>query len=121
MACPTAVPSMSLAGKIHRARLADDDDLDLPRVLEVAFDLAGDLLGELARLAVVDRGGCDDDPHLPPRLDGEHLLHAGELPRQLLELREPLDVRLERLAPRRTSSGSRSSSSWRGSSPAWRR
>src|SRR5260370_8323670 len=66
MACPTAVPSMSLAGKIHRARLADDDDLDLPRVLEVAFDLAADLLGELPRLAVVSRGGRPTHPHPPP-------------------------------------------------------
>src|SRR5260370_8953295 len=100
MACPTAVPSMSLAGKVHRARLADDDDLDLSRVLEVAFDLAGDLLGELARLAVVDRGGRDDDPHLPPRLDGKHLLHARKRPPHLPDLGEPFTVRFKPPPPR---------------------
>src|SRR2546422_2752801 len=55
MASPTAVPSMSLAGKIHRAGLADHHHLDLAGVLQLALDLAGDLLGQLARLAVVDR------------------------------------------------------------------
>src|SRR5438046_9605778 len=55
MASPTTAPSMSLAGKIHRAGLADHHYLDLARVLELALDLPGDLLGELARLAVVDR------------------------------------------------------------------
>src|SRR5438552_10286789 len=55
MASPTALPSMSLAGKIHRAGLADHHHLDLAGVLQLALDLAGDLLGQLARLAVVDR------------------------------------------------------------------
>src|SRR5205814_2431583 len=52
IARPTAVPSMSLAGKVHRAGLADDDDLDLSRVLQLALDLARDQVGELAGLAV---------------------------------------------------------------------
>src|SRR5712691_6819803 len=100
MAPPTAVPSMSLAGKVHRAGLADDHHLDLAGVLELALDLAGDLLGELARLAVVDRVRGHHHAHLPARLDGEHFFHARELARDLLQLGEPLDIRLERFAPR---------------------
>src|SRR5690349_3251207 len=100
IAPPMAVPSISLAGKVHRARLADHHDLDLARILEVALDLARDLLGELARLAVVDRGGGNDHAHLSAGLDREHLLHARELGGDLLELGEPFDVGLEGLAPR---------------------
>src|SRR2546426_749030 len=94
-----AVPSMSLAGKIHRARLADDDDLDLAGILQLALDLAGDLVGQLGRPAVVDGVGRHDDAHLAPRLNGEHLLDPRELTRELLQLGEALDVGLERLAP----------------------
>src|SRR2546427_3925427 len=96
---PTAAPSMILAGKIHRAGLADHHDLDLAGVLQLPLDLRGDLLGQLARLAVVDGGRRDDDAPLATRLDGEHLLDAGEPARELLELGEALDVGLERLAP----------------------
>src|SRR2546425_11512613 len=69
MVSPTAVPSMSLAGKIHRAGLADHHHLDLSGVLELALDLAADLLGEHARLAVVDRVRGPHPAYLPPRLD----------------------------------------------------
>src|SRR5947208_3999206 len=100
MASPTALPSMSLAGKIHRAGLADHHHLDLVGVLQLALDLAGDLLGQLARLAVVDRVRGHHHAHLPTRLNREHFFHAGELTRNLLQLGEPLDVRLERFAPR---------------------
>src|SRR3989454_4577728 len=100
MASPTALPSMSLAGKIHRAGLADHHHLDLAGVLQLALDLAGDLLGQLARLAVVDRVRGHHHAHLPTRLNREHLFHAGELARDLLQLGEPLDICLERLAAR---------------------
>src|SRR2546422_10769656 len=100
MASPTAAPSMSLAGKIHRASLADHHHLDLAGVLELALDLPGDLLGELARLAVVDRTRRHHDAHLPARLDREHFLHAREFPRNLLQLGEAFDVGLERFAAR---------------------
>src|SRR5438445_12837365 len=106
IASPTAAPSMILAGKIHRAGLADHHDLDLPGVLQLPLDLAGDLLRELARLAVVDGVGRDHDPDLPDCLDRVHLLDARGRARELLELRHPLDVALERLsagpAPRDT-------------------
>src|SRR5207253_4411721 len=88
IASPMAVPSMSLAGKIHRARLADDDDLDLAGILQLALDLAGDLVGQLGRPAVVDGVGRHDDPHLAPRLNREHLLDARELAGELLQLGE---------------------------------
>src|SRR5881296_3136696 len=100
MVSPTAVPSMSLAGKIHRAGLADHHHLDLSGVLELALDPAGDLLGEHAGLPVVDHVRRHHHAHLPTRLNREHFFHAGELARNLLQLGEPLDVRLERFAPR---------------------
>src|SRR5206468_1427667 len=105
-----AWPSISLAGKIHRPGLADDDHLDLAGVLELALDLAGDLIGQLARLGVVDGVRGYDDAHLASRLDREHLLHTGEVARDLLELGEPLHVRLERCAPRLASCASSFSS-----------
>src|SRR2546422_3429704 len=61
IASPTAAPSMILAGKIHRAGLADHHDLDLAGVLQLPLDLPGDLLGQLAGLAVVNGGRRDDD------------------------------------------------------------
>src|SRR5438552_10537694 len=100
IASPTAAPSMSLAGKIHRAGLADHHHLDLAGVLELALDLAGDLLRELARLAVVDRVRGHHHAHFPARLDREHLFHARKLARELLQLGEPFDIRLERFAAR---------------------
>src|SRR5205085_386876 len=57
IARPGAVPSISLPGKVHRAGLADADDLELPGLLQLTLDLARDLVGELAGLAVVDRAG----------------------------------------------------------------
>src|SRR5256886_9876172 len=97
---PTAVPSINLAGKTHRARLANHHDLDLPGVLQLALDPAGDLIRQLAGLAVVDRGRGHDHADLPTGLNGIHLLHAGELARELLQLGEALHVGFERLAAR---------------------
>src|SRR2546430_10767840 len=67
---PIAVPSINLAGKTHRARLANHHDLDLPGVLQVALDPAGDLIRQLAGLAVVDRGRGHDHADLPTGLNG---------------------------------------------------
>src|SRR4051812_35935758 len=66
----TAVPSMSrapsatsarapsgvsvLACKVHRPRLADHHDLDLPGILQLALDAPRDLLAERRRAQVVD-------------------------------------------------------------------
>ncbi len=55
IAFATAMPSISSAGKVHRPRLTDHDDLDLSRVLQLGLDAPRDLLGQLGRSGVVDR------------------------------------------------------------------
>src|SRR5512143_2003153 len=102
IAWPMAFPSMSfaLACKVHRPCLPDDDDLDLPRILQLPLDLAGDLLGQPRGLGVVHRPRGDDDAHFPPRLNRVHLLDAREFRGDLLDRRQPLDVGLEGLAAR---------------------
>src|SRR6185295_7502177 len=99
MAFATSVPSIrpALPGKIHRPCLPNDNHPDLPGILQLALDLSGDLLGELLRSGVVDRVGRHHHTHLAPRLDGEDLLDALELRRNLFELGEPLHVGLEGL------------------------
>src|SRR5256886_291795 len=97
---PMAVPSINLAGKTHRARLANHHDFDLTGVLQLALDPAGDLIRQLAGLAVVDRGRGHHHADLPTGLNGIHLLHAGELARELLQLGEALHVGFERLTAR---------------------
>src|SRR5262245_61922950 len=51
-----------LLGILHGARLADHDDFDLARVLQLALDLARDLGGEDRRLLVRDRLVLHHDP-----------------------------------------------------------
>src|SRR5438132_6057747 len=97
---PMAVPSISLAGKAHRAGFANHHDLDLTGVLQLALDPAGDLIRQLAGLAVVHRGWGHDHADFPTGLNGIHLLHARKLAGELLQLREALHVGLERLAAR---------------------
>src|SRR5437773_11177943 len=97
---PMAVPSISLAGKAHRARFANHHDLDLTGILQLALDPAGDLIRQLTGLAVVDGGRGHDHAYLPTGLNGVHLLHAGELARELLQLGEALHIGFERLAAR---------------------
>src|SRR2546429_8064112 len=83
---PMAVPSISLAGKAHRARFANHHDLDLTGVLQLALDPAGDLIRQLTGLAVVDGGRGHDHADLPTGLNGLHLLPRGKLPRELPHL-----------------------------------
>src|SRR5258708_5498824 len=97
---PGRVPSISLGGIAHRARLADHDDPDVPRILQLGLDFLSDLLGQLRRLGVVHRGGRHHHTHLPARLNGEDFLDTRKLPGQLLELGQPFDVGLEGFAPR---------------------
>src|SRR5260370_27234663 len=96
---PVCSATEGLACNADRPRLANHDHLDLARILELALDLARDLVGEARRSGVVYRVGCDDNPHFPSGLDGEHLLHPLEFGRELLELGEAFDVRLERVTP----------------------
>src|SRR5207244_1282348 len=95
-----AVARWPLLGELDRALLADDRHLDLARVLELLLDVAGDLVREQLRLVVVDLLGLDDHPDLAPCLQGVDALDSLPLARELLERLEPLDVRLQALAPR---------------------
>src|SRR5437879_12504790 len=97
---PMAVPSVSLAGKAHRARFANHHDLDLTGILQLALDPAGDLIRQLTGLAVVDGGRGHDHAYLPTGLNGVHLLHPADLARQLLQLGGALRIGLVRLAAR---------------------
>src|SRR4051794_37846011 len=85
---------------LDRARLADHRDLDLARVGQVVLDLLDDVPREAGRGEVVDLLGTDQDPDLAAGLDRERALDAGEALGDALQVLEPLDVRLHRLAPR---------------------
>jgi hypothetical protein len=58
------------------AALANDDDLDLARVLQLIFDLTGDLVREQDGSVVVDLGRLDDHADLPSRLQRVGLRNA---------------------------------------------
>src|SRR6266705_870559 len=92
--------SPALLGELDGAALADHRDLDLPRVLELPLDLAGDLVREEHRPVVVDLPGLDEDPDLSAGLDRVDLLDTRLLGGDLLERLQPADVVLERLAAR---------------------
>src|SRR6185295_16638054 len=83
---PMAFPSIRLAGNTHRPRLANHDDLDLPRVLELALDFARDFVGHPRCRRVIDVVRRHDDAYFAPRLDREHLFDPFELRRELLEI-----------------------------------
>src|SRR5690606_29550612 len=88
----------SSAGEIDRPRLAYDDDLDLPGVLELVLQPTGDPVAQFSHRLVVDLFGVDHDPDLPARLDREAPLDAREALRNLLQLLQALHVRLEQFA-----------------------
>src|SRR3954451_6688705 len=94
---PAAAPSPSL-GEVHRARLADDRDLDLAGVLELLLDLACDVARERDRGVVVDVVRGDDHADLAARLHRVDLVDAGVAGGDVLEVTQALDVLLERLA-----------------------
>src|SRR5690606_14212339 len=89
-----------LSGEVHRARLADDHHLDLPRVLQLVLQLARDLLAELRHGRVIDVLRIDHDADLAARLNREAALDAGKAVGDFLELLEPLHVGLEHLSAR---------------------
>src|SRR5215472_8111504 len=62
--------------RLHRARLADHDDLDVPGILHLGLDALGDVLGELVRVEVGDLLGLGHDAELAAGLDGVAHLHA---------------------------------------------
>src|SRR5438552_8034262 len=85
-------------GDFDRPTLPDHRHLDLARVLELVFDLAGDLVREQDRLVVVDLLRLHDPPDLATGLERVDLLDAAVVAGQLLEGLEALDVVLEALA-----------------------
>src|SRR5207249_4086774 len=89
---------LALLRDLDGARLANDDDLHLPRVLELVLDLASDLVGEEHGAVVVDLGGLDDHPDLASGLKRVRLRDSWLRARQLLKRPESADVVLERLA-----------------------
>src|SRR5829696_7805486 len=93
-------PATALSGKIHRPRLPDQHDLDLPGILELGLDAPSDLLRERRHADVVDVVRYDDDPDLSTSLNGEDALHALVARRDALEPFEALHVRLECLSAR---------------------
>ena len=89
-------PSSSL-GVLDAADLADDGDLDLPRVLELLLDPLGHVAGQDLGGDVVDVLRLDHDPDLAAGLHGEDLVDARVAAGDLLEALQALDVGLERL------------------------
>src|SRR5262249_46147912 len=89
----------SLLRVLHCPTLPNHGDLDLSGVLELALDLARDLVREQRRLVVSDLRGLHDHPDLPPGLERVDPVHAGLGARQLLERFESFDVSLQALAP----------------------
>src|SRR5690606_19619938 len=91
-------PSADSAREIDGARLPDHDYLDLSGILELFLEPSSDLLAELRHADVVHVFRVHHHPYLAAGLDGKAPLDAREAVRDLLELLESLDVRLEHLA-----------------------
>jgi hypothetical protein len=72
-------------GDIDGAALADHRHLDLPRVLQVALDLACDLVREQNGSVVVDLLRLDEDADLTSCLERVDLVDAGVARCELLE------------------------------------
>src|SRR6266545_2968252 len=68
-----ATPSISSAGKVHRACLANQHDLDLPRVLQLSLDATRNLVTERRHSRLLNVIRCDYDAHFPAGLDCEDL------------------------------------------------
>src|SRR3954454_11977749 len=87
-------------GVVRGPALADHGHLDLAGIVELLLDVARDLVRQERGSVVVDLLRLDDHADLPAGVDGVDLVHADVAPGDLLELREPIDVGLERLAAR---------------------
>ena len=76
---PRETEGSPLLRVLDRPRLADHGHLDLARVLDVGFDLVGDLAGDDGGAVLVDLLGQDDDPQFAPPAILETLVAAGKL------------------------------------------
>src|SRR5439155_19371959 len=83
---------------VHRARLADDGDLDLARILELVLDAPRDVLREPDGFFIGDLLAFDHDADLAARLQRERLRDALERVSDAFELLEPPHIRLEDVA-----------------------
>src|SRR5262245_3851376 len=86
-------------GDFDGARLPDDHDLDVTGVLHLVLDALADVLGQLMGVEVGDDLGARHHAQLAASLDRVAHLDALVGQRDLLELRQPLDVRLEDVPP----------------------
>ena len=74
-------------------------DLDLSGVLQLLFDLLGDIPGQQDHLILRDLVGLDHDADLAAGLDRKGFLHSGEGRGDLLQLFQPLDIVFQVLPP----------------------
>jgi len=80
---------------LGRTRFAHHRDSDLSRVGQLVLDLLRNLAGDDLGGEIVHVGRLHHHAHLAPGLHREHLLDARLAARDLLDARQPLDVRLE--------------------------
>ena len=91
--------------ELDGARLANDADLDLTRILHFVLDALDDLLRKDERAGIVDVLGLNHDANLAARLNGEALFNALERIGDFLELLEALDVVFDGFAARAGTGG----------------
>src|ERR1700674_203560 len=89
-----------LFGVLDGASFADYGDSDLTWETQLGLDPFGDVPRHQLGRSVVDLLRLDQDPDFAPGLDGVGLLDSLEGIRDLLQLLEPLDIGLQRLAAR---------------------
>src|SRR5690606_25877624 len=87
----------TLLGVVYSAGLADDVDLDLPRILHGLFDLTGDVAGQPQRCQIVDGFGADDDADFASGLKCVALFHTVESAGDFFQCLDALDVGLDAL------------------------
>src|SRR6185503_5885220 len=95
---PTISTFIPLLRDLHRPRLADHDHLDVSGVLHLRLDALADVLRQLMGVEVADDLGARHHAQLATGLDRVAHLDALVGQRDLLELREALDVGLEHVA-----------------------
>src|SRR5262245_4832585 len=98
MARSPASATVWLPGELNGARLTNDGYLDLSRILELVLDPPRDVLRQPDRFLVRDPVAFDDDPDFAAGLERERLRDSVERIGDVLELFEPLHVRLEDVA-----------------------
>ena len=83
---------MNLLCVVYSLGLADEVDLDLTGVFQLAYDLLGDLPGQQDHVVLGDVLGLDHDADFAAGLDGKGLVHTVEGRGQLFQLFQTADV-----------------------------